>query len=89
MKLELRLTQEPWLPMIIPRQHNCARLGEWTIAVLEMGVECQADAVCLHKPPRHRAGVAICHPAYEIRKEPELGRQYETGVGWWLIIAQI
>jgi hypothetical protein len=49
-------------------QHNCARSFKWTIAVLESGVECSADEVCLQEPPRAKGGIGISHSAYEIRK---------------------
>jgi len=32
-------------------QHDCARLYEWTIAALEMGVEHRADIACSQEPP--------------------------------------
>jgi hypothetical protein len=35
-------------------QHNCGRSYGWTMAALEMGVEQNAEVVCLQEPPRER-----------------------------------
>jgi len=53
--------------MIRVIQGNCARSSEWTIAALEMGVECSAEVVCLQQPPRENGCIGISHSAYEIR----------------------
>jgi len=52
--------------MIRGIQHNRERSYEWTRAVLETGVECRSDEVCLQEPPRGRGEVGISHSAYKI-----------------------
>lgn len=54
-------------PMFTMIQHNCARSYGWTMALLEMGVEQEADVVCLQEPTRERAGIGINHWADDIR----------------------
>jgi len=54
--------------MIRVIQHNCTRSYEWTIAVLETGVERRAEVISLQKPKRERGEIGISHAAYEIRK---------------------
>jgi len=49
--------------MIDVNLHNSAKSYEWTIVVLETGVERRADVVCLPEPPRGRGDIGISHSA--------------------------
>ena len=84
-KLDLRPKQEPWPPMTAVIQHNCARLYEWTIAALEMGIDHKADVLCSKKPQIEWWGIRISNLAYEIRNKKECGRGYRRGVAWWMM----
>jgi len=67
--------------MIRVIQHNCARSYEWTIVVLETGVEHRADVVCLQEPPRESGDIGISHLAYEIRNRKRVWRVIQQGSG--------
>jgi hypothetical protein len=42
---------------------NWATSYKWTIAVLEMGVECEPDAEWVQEPPSDRGEIGISHSA--------------------------
>jgi len=67
--------------MIEVNQHNSERSYEWTIVVLETGVECRADVVCLPEPPRESGDIGISHSAYEIRKRKRVWTAIWKGSG--------
>ena len=52
--------------MIRAIQHNCPRSYTWTLAVLEMDMDRQADLLLLKEPPGEKGRSGIRHPAYEI-----------------------
>jgi hypothetical protein len=51
------------------------------LAALEMGVEREADVVCLPEPPRKTAGSGISHAAYDIRKRTRVWTAGRKGRG--------
>jgi len=63
LRLLEKLKCEPPIPLIARIQHNCAGLYEWTIAVVESGLERRADMVCLLEPPRDCNRFKITHTA--------------------------
>jgi len=67
--------------MIAVIQHNCARSYKWTIAPLEMGLECRADGGRLQEPPRENGGIGNSNSAYEMRKRKRVVMATRRGSG--------
>lgn len=51
--------------MIRVLQHNCAR----SYKLLQTGVKCRADIVCLPEPVIKQGGTLISHSEYKVRNE--------------------
>jgi len=50
------------------------------MAGLETAVEWKVDVVCLHDPPRERAGIGISYSAYDIGRRKILTMAGHTGL---------
>jgi len=67
--------------MISVIQHNCTRLNEWAIAVMEMGVEPRADVVLLQEPLTETGLTGISNSAYEVGKRIRDSTAIHVGSG--------
>jgi len=65
-------------------QYNCTGLYQWTIVVLEMGVQWKVHGVCMQEPLGEPGGFGISHSACEIRKRKRMWTA--TGKGSGLVV---